>query len=120
PHVAATAPALVAHAPEPDVPRRLPAVVPPPLRHRAGAVAVPLFPPLRHLLRRPAPHIAHDERRGAEPIHQLQVLVRPEAVVFGDVAPHGVHDRGTPLGCADPVLPVVAIGETAARPAEVG
>src|SRR6184192_4983167 len=63
--------------------------------------------------------VANDERRGTEAIDQLEILVRPEAVVFGHVAPHGVDDRGTLLGRADPVLPVVAIGVAAARPADV-
>src|SRR5205823_4251140 len=113
------APAFVAHAPQTHAPGPGAAVLLPQGGHRADAVEADVLPPLRHFARGAAADVAHDERRGAEAIDQLQVLVRPEAVVFGDVAPHGVDDGGAPLGRTDPVLPVVAIGEATARPPEV-
>src|SRR5205823_2709903 len=118
-HVAAAAPAFIAHAPEAHAPGRGVAVLLPQRGHRARAIEAHVLPPFGHLARGAAADVAHDERRGTEAIDQLEILVRPEAVVFGDVAPHGVDDRGTLLGRADPVLPVVAIGEAAARPADV-
>src|SRR5437763_14063208 len=118
-HVAAAAHAFTAPAPDAHAPGRGVAVLLPPRGHRARAIDAHVLPPFGHLARGAAADVAHDERRGTEAIDQLDILVRPEAVVFGDVAPHGVDDRGTLLGRADPVLPVVAIGEAAARPADV-
>src|SRR6266550_1863415 len=118
-HVAAAAPAFVAHAPEAHAPGRAAAVLLPQGGHRARAIEAHVLPPLGHLARRATPDVTDDERRGTEAIDQLEILVRPEAVVFGDVAPHGVDDGGALLGRADAVLPVVAIGEAAAGPADV-
>src|SRR5204863_7461795 len=109
----------IVNAPVALAPGRGVAVLLPHGSHRACAIEAHVRPPFGHLARGAAADVAHDERRGTEAIDQLEILVRPEAVVFGDVAPHGVDDRGTLLGRADPVLPVVAIGVATARPADV-
>ena len=118
-HVAAAAPAFVAHPPEAHAPGRGAAVLLAQRGHRARAIEAHVLPPFGHLARGAAADVAHDERNGAESIDQLQVLMGPEAVVLRDVPPHRIDDGGALLRRADPVLPVVAIGEAAARPADV-
>ena len=85
---------------------------------RPGMVQV--LPPIVHLLHGPAADVPDDERLGADGFHQLQILVRADAVVFRDTAPVRVDDARPLLARTDAVAPVVGVGETAAGPANVG
>src|SRR5207302_6084770 len=118
-HAAAAAPAFIAHAPEAHAPGRGVAVLLPQRGHRARAIEAHVLPPFGHLARGAAADVAHDERCGAASIDKLQILMGPETIVLRDVRPPRIDVGGALLRRADPVLPVVAIGEAAARPADV-
>ena len=118
-HGATTAPAFVAYAPEAHLERLRMPVLRALIRQRAAARMVQVFPPAGHLLHSAAADVSHYECLRAEALHQLHVLVRTEAVVLGDTAPERVDHHRSISAWANAILPMVVIGETAARPAQV-
>ena len=117
--VAAAAPRLVAQSPERDPPRLVAPVLPPQGGHRGAVAAGQVLDPLGHLPHAARADVAGDVRIRAQQLAQRHELVRAEGVVLDHVAPVRVHHAGTQLARADPVAPVVVVGEAAARPAQV-
>ena len=118
-HFAAAAPVLVADAEEGNLPGLGAAVRLAELGQVAVALEGHVFDPVRHLLGRSAADVGGDVGIGADLLAEVEELVRPEAVVLHHAAPVDVDAPGPLLRGADPVLPVVLIGEAAARPAQV-
>ena len=118
PHVAPAAPVLVPHAEEGELPRLLPSVLPAKFRHLRLAGERDVFDPLRHLLDCAAPHVAADVRIRADHLAEVQEFMGSEVVVLDHATPVGVDPPRALLPEADPVHPVVLVGEAAARPAE--
>ena len=118
-HRATASPALVADAEAAHVVRRSVTVHLPLVRDRAAAGVIHVLPPLGHLARRPSPHVANDERFGADAPNELEVLLGPETVVFDDIAPDGVDHVWPPTGGANAVAPVVVVSKAAAGPPHV-
>ena len=75
--------------------------------------------PLGGFLRRARPQADGDEGPAADLIQEVHELVRAEAVRLGHAAPVRVERDGSPSRRADALAPVVLVGETAARPADV-
>ena len=117
-HVAAAAPVFISHAEIIDLPGLLMAVLPALLRHRGNALERHVLDPLGHLAHRAAADIAVDVGLAAQLAAELKILVRPEAVVLHDAAPVGVDHLLAVLLRTDAVLPVILVGEAAARPAQ--
>ncbi len=119
-HAAAATPVLVADAEKGNLPGLRAAIGLPAL----GQVAVPaeghVLDPVRHLLRRSAADIGGHVGIRADLFAEIEELVGAEAVVLHDPAPMDVDAPGPLLRRAHPILPVVLIGEAAARPAQVG
>ena len=120
PHIAAAAPAFVAHAPVFHRPR-LPLAVGPALPGHGGvAAAGQVFHPLAHFLHGAAAQIGVDVGLAAQLTAQLHKFVGAEGVVLHHAAPVGVdHALAVFLG-ADAVPPVIFVGEAAAGPAKHG
>ena len=119
-HLAAAAPVLVADAEEGNLPGVRAAVGLAELREVAVALERHVLDPVGHLLGRAAAHVGRDVGLGADPLAEVEELVGAEAVVLDDASPVDVDPAASRLRGADAVLPVVLVGEAAARPAQVG
>ena len=117
-HVAAAAPALVAHADVLQLPGLVLAVFPAEVGHGGLAVKGHVLYPLAHLLHGAGAHVAVDVGLAAHLAAELHKLVGAKGVVLYHAAPVGVHHALAALLGANAVLPVVLIGEAAAGPAE--
>src|SRR5699024_3744786 len=118
-HVPAAAPGLVADAEERHGPRLVPAVLAAQRRHRRVVGAGEVLDPVTQLAHRAGADVAVDVRLGAEQLDEVHDLVGAEGVVLDEVAPGGADHAGAVLARADPVAPVVVVGEAAAGPAQV-
>lgn len=123
-HPAATAPVLVADAPERHVVGLLAAVFRPAVREFGVAVVVAVLEPVSCLARRPAAEVGREVRFGVEQITDLHELLRAELVwLFGDILspprPEGVAAGRSLLERAEPVHPVIVVGESPDHPGAV-
>ncbi len=119
-HVAAAAPDLVADTPVFYCPGSGAAVAGAQLGHRAGAFGVDVLHPILEIARGARADVGGEIGLALEQLAEFEKFVGAEAVVFGDIAPVIVEDRRALLGIADAVLPVIDVGEAAARPAQIG
>ena len=118
-HVAAAVPALVADAEIRHLIRRGMAVRRPLLRQRRRLSGGQVLQPLGGLLRRAGAKVDRDVGLAADLVDEVHELVRAEAVRLGHAAPVRVERDGSPIHRTDALAPVVLVGETAARPADV-
>eukprot|EP00964_Phaeocystis_antarctica_P007461 scaffold4044_cov78-Phaeocystis_antarctica.AAC.6 len=119
-HVAAAAPALVAHCPEAQLPRRG-APVGGPLGGEAALSRVgEVLEPVSHLPHLARADVAHNVRLGLDGLAQRHELVAAEAVALDAATPVLVDGAGALLGWPDAVAPVVAVSKAAAGPAQIG
>src|SRR5439155_24674645 len=110
---------LVAQAPDLDAPGPVAAVLPPLLRPVGVAGLVRVFDPVARVLHGAQPGVDAQVGLDPEPLGIAQELVRPEAVALDRVPGVVAPDRPLVAG-AEAVLPVVAGGEVASRPAQEG
>ena len=108
---------LVAQPPDLDAPRLVAAVLAPLLRPVGVAGLVRVLDPVAGVLDRAEPGVDAQVRLDAQLLAIAQELVRAEAVGL-ERAPGVIAARRTLVARPDAVLPVVARGEVAARPAE--
>ena len=116
-HVAAAVPALIAE-PEPGdfVRRRMPirgALLLERGRLRGGHV----LQPIGRLLGRTRAQVDRDVSRAANLVDEVHKFVRPKSVRLDHAAPVGIQPHGSLR--ADPVAPVIFVGEAASGPAHV-
>ena len=117
-HVAAAAPAFVAHAKIFEVERLL-VPVRPALLHNGGiARGIHVLHPLRHFAHRTGADVRVDVGFAADLAAQFHELVRAEGIILHHAAPVRVHHALAGFFRADAVLPVVFIRKAAARPAQ--
>ena len=106
-HFAAAAPAFIADAEELDFPGFF-----------APVSGAPFG--LRPIFGRAGSHVAGNVWFGAQHLAEIQELVGAERIVFEGAAPVGIDHPRTAFPRPDSVLPVVFVGEAAARPAQHG
>ena len=117
-HVAAAAPALVAHAEVLHLPGLVLAVCPAQVGHGGFPVEGHVLHPLAHLLNGAGAHVAVDVGFAAHLAAELHEFMGAEGVVLHHAAPVGVHHALAVFLGANAVLPVVLVGEAAAGPAQ--
>src|SRR5690606_4128231 len=118
PHVAAAAPVLVAETEEGDLVRIFVSVGRALLPGGASRVGRHVGDPVGRLLDGAGSDIDGDEGLGTDHAEEVEKLIRAERVGFDGTAPVGV-DGAAAFG-ADPVAPVVFVGEASARIADIG
>ena len=116
-HVAAAAPRFIAHAQILYFPGLFPAVLGAELGH-GTVLGRHVFHPLGQLFHGAGAHVAADVRLDAQHLAKVQELMGAEGVVLHGAAPVVVHQLGPVFLGADPVHPMVLVGEAAAGPAE--
>src|SRR5690606_12385680 len=119
PHVAATAPGLVADAEVPDLPRLLAAIGRAFAAGGSALVGGDVGDPVGRFLDRPRTDVDRDVGFGADLLDEVEELVRAERVVLDRLAPVPVDAHAALRAIADPVAPVVLVGEAPAGPAHV-
>ena len=119
-HVAAAAPALVAHTQEFHLPGFVAAVLAAQLGHRCVTVAGHVFHPFGQLLHGAAAYVAADVGLAAQQLAEVQKLMRAKRVVLDGAAPVVVLHLRTLRTRTDTVAPVILVGKTAAGPAQHG
>ena len=117
-HVAAAAPALVAHADVLQLPGFVLAVFPAQVGHGGFPVKGHVFHPLAHFLNGAGTHVAVDVGLAAYLAAELHEFMGAEGVVLHHAAPVGVHHALAVFLGADAVFPVILVGKAAAGPAE--
>ncbi len=115
--VAATSPALVAHAEVFELPRFLTAVELALRCHRA-IFGSDVFHPLGKLLYSAAAHVAAKIRFTFKQLAEIEELVSAETVVFNSATPVVVDHAGALLAGANAVGPMILIGKAASGPAQ--
>ncbi|MNI05969.1 hypothetical protein D3C73_589370 [compost metagenome] len=119
-HVASAAPVLVPDAKIFQRPRLLVPIPGPQSGHWRLTVKGHIFHPFGHLLHGTAAYIAADVRLAFQQLAEPEELMCAEMVVLDNPAPVGVDHPLAGFWKADTVLPVILIGEAAARPAQHG
>src|SRR5260370_16298637 len=79
-----------------------------------------VFQPFGRLLRSSGADIERDVRFAANLLEEVYEFVRSERVRLDHAAPVGIERYHSPISGPDPLTPVVFVGETGTRPANVG
>jgi len=119
-HIAAAAPGFVADAKVIDFIRLGAAILAAQLGQGRLAVRGHVFQPFGHFLRRAGTEVAIDVGLCAQQLGQVEEFVRADGIRLFHAAPVGVDLGRALVARADAILPVVFIGEAAARPAYEG